>query len=90
MIFLAVLACLLFLTELLGVLQREEPLLFFGFSQLFFREACLERSGYLWETGGITVSRVLFRERELTEFCGKLGEFCEKLGEFCEKHKIIG
>ena len=32
--------------------------------------------------GRNTVSRVLFRKRELTEFCGKLGEFCEKLGEF--------
>ena len=27
-------------------------------------------------------SRALFRKRERTEFCGKLGEFCEKLGEF--------
>ena len=26
-----------------------------------------------------TVSRVLFRKTELTEFCGKLGEFCAKL-----------
>ena len=31
--------------------------------------------------GRNTVSRVLFRRRELTEFCGKLGEFCDKLGE---------
>ena len=30
---------------------------------------------------------VLFRRRELTEFCGKLGEFCEKLGEFAFAHK---
>ena len=29
-----------------------------------------------------TVSWVLFRKRELTEFCGELGEFCEKLGKF--------
>ena len=29
-----------------------------------------------------TVSRVLFRKRELTEFCGKLSEFCDNLGEF--------
>ena len=29
--------------------------------------------------GRNTVSRVLFRNRELTEFCGKLGEFCETL-----------
>ena len=41
----------------------------------------------LWNTlflgnGRNTVSRVLFRRRELTEFYGKLGEFCEKLGEF--------
>ena len=34
-----------------------------------------------------TVSRVLFRERELTEFCGKLGEFPVKLGEFSLAHK---
>ena len=31
--------------------------------------------------GRNTVSRVLFRKRELTEFCGKLGEFREELGE---------
>ena len=37
--------------------------------------------------GRNTVSRVLFRKRELTEFCGKLGEFCEKLGEFASAHK---
>ena len=37
--------------------------------------------------GRNTVSRVLFRRRELTEFCGKLGEFREKLGEFCLAHK---
>ena len=37
--------------------------------------------------GRNTVSRVLFRRRELTEFCGKLGEFCEKLGEFAFAHK---
>ena len=40
--------------------------------------------------GGITVSRVLFRKRELTEFCGKLGEFCQKVGEFALTHKIKG
>ena len=34
-----------------------------------------------------TVSRVLFRKRELTEFCVKLAEFCEKLGEFVLAHK---
>ena len=34
-----------------------------------------------------TVSRVLFQNRELTEFYGKLGEFCEKLGEFAFTHK---
>ena len=34
-----------------------------------------------------TVSRVLFRMRELTEFCGKRGEFCENLGEFALAHK---
>ena len=32
--------------------------------------------------GRNTVSRVLFRRREFTEFRGKLGEFCAKLGEF--------
>ena len=37
--------------------------------------------------GRNTVSRVLFRKRELTEFCGKLGEFCQKLGEFAFAHK---
>ena len=37
--------------------------------------------------GRNTVSRVLFRRRELTEFYGKLGEFCEKLGEFALMHK---
>ena len=39
--------------------------------------------------GRNTVSRVvLFRKRELTEFCGKLGEFCEKLGEFASAHQL--
>ena len=37
--------------------------------------------------GRNTVSRVLFRRGELTEFCGKLGEFCQKLGEFAFAHK---
>ena len=37
--------------------------------------------------GQNTVSRVLFRKRELTEFYGKLGEFCKKLGEFAFTHK---
>ena len=37
--------------------------------------------------GRNTVSRVLFRRRELTEFCGKLGEFRVKLGEFVLAHK---
>ena len=37
--------------------------------------------------GRNTASRVLFRKRELTEFCGKLGELCEKLGEFALAHK---
>ena len=37
--------------------------------------------------GRNTVSRVLFRKRELTEFYDKLGEFCEKLGEFAFTHK---
>ena len=35
----------------------------------------------------ILVSRALFRERGLTEFCGKLGDFCDKLGEFAFLHK---
>ena len=38
-------------------------------------------------SGRNTVSRVLFRRRELTEFWGKLGEFCEELGEFAFTHK---
>ena len=33
------------------------------------------------------VFRVLFRKRELPDFCGKLGEFCERLGEFVLAHK---
>ena len=37
--------------------------------------------------GRNTVSRVLFRRRELTEFWGKLGEFWEKLGEFAFAYK---
>ena len=37
--------------------------------------------------GWNTVSRVLVRKRELTEFCGKLGEFWKKLGEFVMAHK---
>ena len=39
--------------------------------------------------GPNTISRVLFRKRELTrsEFWRKLGEFCEKLGEFALTHK---
>ena len=37
--------------------------------------------------GRNTVSRVLFRRRELTEFWGKLGEFWGKLGEFAFTHK---
>ena len=36
--------------------------------------------------GRNAVSRVLFRKRELSEFCGKPGEFCEKLGEFALAH----
>ena len=43
--------------------------------------------GVLVGNGRNTVSRVLFRRRELTEFDGKLGEFCEKLGEFALAHK---
>ena len=37
--------------------------------------------------GRNTVSRVLFRKRELAEFGSKLDEFCEKLGEFALAHK---
>ena len=33
------------------------------------------------------VLRALFRKRELTEFCSKLGESCEELGEFVLAHK---
>ena len=41
--------------------------------------------------GRNTVSRVLFRRRELTEFYGKLGEFCEKLGElWCTNSRLRG
>ena len=40
--------------------------------------------------GRTTVSRVLFRKRDLTEFCSKLGEFCEKLSEFAFGTQIIG
>ena len=40
--------------------------------------------------GRNTVSRVLFRRRELTEFYGKLGEFCAKLGEVAFYTQIIG
>ena len=40
--------------------------------------------------GRNTVSRVLFRKRELTEFCGKLGEFWEKLGEFALAREKLG
>ena len=40
--------------------------------------------------GRSTVSRVLLRRRELTEFCGKLGEFCEKLGEFAIRMFLEG
>ena len=43
-------------------------------------------NGYIGN-GRNTVSRELFRKRELTEFSGKLGEFCEKLGEFALAHK---
>ena len=48
-----------------------------------FREFALAYIG----NGRNTVSRVLFRTKELTEFWGKLGEFCEKLGEFALSHK---
>ena len=44
---------------------------------------CWKRVG---EIGRNTVSRVLFRKRELTEFCSKSGEFCEKLGELALAH----
>ena len=37
--------------------------------------------------GQNALSRVLFRKRELAEFCGKLGEFCKKLDEFALAHK---
>ena len=46
-----------------------------------------KRNPPLLGNGRNTVSRVLFRKIELTEFCGKLGEFCEKLGEFALAHK---
>ena len=37
--------------------------------------------------GRNTVSRALFRKRELTEFFAKLVEFYKKLGEFALAHK---
>ena len=43
-----------------------------------------------WNTVSRLESRVLFRNRELTEFCGKLGKFCEKLGEFTLAHTHNG
>ena len=46
---------------------------------------CLETVGR--QLGILSVSRVLFRKRELTQFCNKLGEFCGKLGEFALAHK---
>ena len=59
---------------------------FFGSSKShFFVPFRIETLG----NGRNTVSRVLFRRRELTEpeFWGKLGEFCTKLGEFALAHK---
>ena len=44
-----------------------------------FKPCCVLLGAILVSLG--TVSGVLFRKRELTEFCGKLGGFCEKLGE---------
>ena len=37
--------------------------------------------------GRKTVARVLFRKRELAEFCDKLAELCEKLGELALTHQ---
>ena len=48
---------------------------------------CPQSWGRKLGNGRNTVSRVLFRRRELTEFYGKLGEFCEKVGEFTLAHK---
>ena len=56
-------------------------------SQKFTRIRRLPDSGLVIGNGRNTVSRVLFRRRELTEFYGKLGEFGEKLGEFAFPHK---
>ena len=55
-----------------------------------FRARSARNVAFKWPkigSGQNTVSRVLFRKRELTEFCGKLGEFCDKLGEFALAHK---
>ena len=52
--------------------------------------ACLTKPLRRLGNGRNTVSRVLFRKRELTEFCGKLGEFWEKLGEFALATQIKG
>ena len=41
----------------------------------------------LWENRQNSVLRVLFRKRELTEFCSKLPEFCKKLSEFTSASK---
>ena len=41
-----------------------------------------------WENGRNTVSRVLFRKRDLTEFCSKLGEFWARW--VCFSTQIIG
>ena len=42
---------------------------------------------YMYENQAEYVSRILFRKRELTEFCGNLGEFGEELGEFAFTHR---
>ena len=49
---------------------------------------CLLQEKPMIGNGRNTVSRALFRKRELTEFCSKLGEFWEKkLDEFALAHK---
>ena len=47
---------------------------------------CPRNYGGVLGNGRNTVSKALFRNRQLTEFCNKLGEFCEELGEFASAH----
>ena len=57
------------------------------FSDIFWTIFAHLVDTFVLGNGRNTVSRVLFRRRELTEFYSKLGEFCDKLGEFALAHK---